>query len=136
MAWVCKLKSDTPFLGREALEAQKAQGLSKRLVTLTVDEQVPLHGLEVCECVCMCGEPVREVEREASTLAWREFAHACLLLYSLHPTSVDPSQWGACGVCAPCWLLLHHGQADRHWLRVRATSSSRRAGVHFSQVCF
>ncbi|XP_024906986.1 sarcosine dehydrogenase, mitochondrial isoform X3 [Pteropus alecto] len=46
LAFTCKLKSATPFLGREALEKQRAQGLRRRLVCLTVDEKVPVFGLE------------------------------------------------------------------------------------------
>ena len=38
LAFTCKLKMDTPFLGREALEKQKAEGLKKRLICLTLDE--------------------------------------------------------------------------------------------------
>lgn len=46
MAFTCKLKSDTDFLGRQALERQKAAGLRKRIACFTLDEHVPLHGLE------------------------------------------------------------------------------------------
>lgn len=38
LAFTCKLKAATPFLGREALERQRAQGLCRRLVCLTLDE--------------------------------------------------------------------------------------------------
>lgn len=38
LGFTCKLKKDTPFLGREALEKQKTEGLSKRLVCFTIDE--------------------------------------------------------------------------------------------------
>jgi sarcosine dehydrogenase len=38
LAFTCKLKTDTPFLGREAIERQKAEGLKKKLVCLTLDE--------------------------------------------------------------------------------------------------
>jgi sarcosine dehydrogenase len=37
-AWAVKLKSDVPFLGREALVAQKARGIEKRMATFTVDD--------------------------------------------------------------------------------------------------
>ncbi|XP_055255994.1 sarcosine dehydrogenase, mitochondrial isoform X2 [Moschus berezovskii] len=46
LAFTCKLKSSIPFLGREALEKQQAQGLRRRLVGFTVDEKVPMFGLE------------------------------------------------------------------------------------------
>ncbi|CAH2316798.1 sarcosine dehydrogenase, mitochondrial [Pelobates cultripes] len=46
LAFTCKLKSNIPFLGREALEKQKAEGIRKRLVGFTINERVPLFGLE------------------------------------------------------------------------------------------
>ncbi|KAM4696751.1 sarcosine dehydrogenase, mitochondrial [Rhinophrynus dorsalis] len=46
LAFTCKLKSSIPFLGREALEKQKANGIQKRLVGFTINEKVPLFGLE------------------------------------------------------------------------------------------
>ncbi|XP_067868103.1 sarcosine dehydrogenase, mitochondrial [Heterodontus francisci] len=47
LAFTCKLKSQIPFLGREALEKQKTEGLFKRLLCFTIDEKVPMFGLEV-----------------------------------------------------------------------------------------
>lgn len=38
LAFTCKLKSAVPFLGREALQRQRAAGLRRRLVCFTVDE--------------------------------------------------------------------------------------------------
>lgn len=46
LAFTCKLKSDVDFLGRAALERQKADGLRKRIAFFTLDENVALHGLE------------------------------------------------------------------------------------------
>ena len=47
LGFTCKLKTATPFLGREAVEAQKAEGgVKKKLVTFTLDAPVPLWGLE------------------------------------------------------------------------------------------
>lgn len=46
LAFTCKLRSSVPFLGREALEQQQAAGLRRRLVCFTVDEKVPMFGLE------------------------------------------------------------------------------------------
>ncbi|XP_032721473.1 sarcosine dehydrogenase, mitochondrial [Lontra canadensis] len=46
LAFTCKLKSAVPFLGRAALEQQRAEGLRRRLLCLTVDEKVPMFGLE------------------------------------------------------------------------------------------
>ena len=38
VAFTCKLKSGIPFLGREAVEAQKAKGIFRRLVCFTTEE--------------------------------------------------------------------------------------------------
>ncbi|XP_074650089.1 sarcosine dehydrogenase, mitochondrial-like [Tubulanus polymorphus] len=46
LAFTCKMKTDIPFLGRDALEKQKADGLKRKLVCFTIDDHVPLHGLE------------------------------------------------------------------------------------------
>ncbi|XP_045702020.1 sarcosine dehydrogenase, mitochondrial isoform X2 [Phyllostomus hastatus] len=46
LAFTCKLRSPVPFLGREALERQRAAGLRRRLVCFTVDAKVPMFGLE------------------------------------------------------------------------------------------
>ncbi len=47
LGWAAKLKTDTPFLGREALEQQKAGRLGKRLAFFTVDDpEVVLLGRE------------------------------------------------------------------------------------------
>ena len=47
LGWAAKLKTDTPFLGREALEQQKANGLAKRLTFFAVDDpEVVLLGRE------------------------------------------------------------------------------------------
>ncbi|XP_025026898.1 sarcosine dehydrogenase, mitochondrial, partial [Python bivittatus] len=46
LAFTCKLRSDIGFLGREAVEAQRATGLFCRLACFTIDEKVPLFGLE------------------------------------------------------------------------------------------
>ncbi|KAF6328076.1 sarcosine dehydrogenase [Rhinolophus ferrumequinum] len=44
LAFTCKLKSTTPFLGREALEKQRAAGLQRRLVCFTVDDPAKAQG--------------------------------------------------------------------------------------------
>lgn len=38
LAFTCKLKSNIPFLGREAVEAQKAKGIFRRLVCFTTEQ--------------------------------------------------------------------------------------------------
>ncbi len=46
-AWAVKLKGDTPFLGREALERQREEGPRRRFATFTVeDPEVVLLGRE------------------------------------------------------------------------------------------
>uniref|UniRef100_A0A4X1SY23 Sarcosine dehydrogenase, mitochondrial n=1 Tax=Sus scrofa TaxID=9823 RepID=A0A4X1SY23_PIG len=60
LAFTCKLKSAVPFLGREALEKQQAEGLHRRLVCFTVDEKVPLFGLEA---IWRSGQVVGHVRR-------------------------------------------------------------------------
>jgi len=66
LGFTCKLKTDIPFLGREALEAQKVEGLKKRLVCFTIDEHVPLFGLET----------IRRNDVEVGFLRRAEYAHA------------------------------------------------------------
>ncbi len=47
LGWAAKLKTDTPFLGREVLKQQKAGRLAKRLAFFTVDDpEVVLLGRE------------------------------------------------------------------------------------------
>lgn len=46
LEFTCKLKTDIQFLGREAIEKQKKEGLRKRLACFTIDDHIPLHGLE------------------------------------------------------------------------------------------
>lgn len=49
LGFTCKFGTDTPFLGRDALEARRAQSdraLPQRLACFTVDKSVPLHGYE------------------------------------------------------------------------------------------
>lgn len=55
---LAKLKTQAPFLGREALERQRAHGLRRKLICLTLDEKrpsAPLHGRETIwrddECI-------------------------------------------------------------------------------------
>uniref|UniRef100_A0A8C9TR05 Sarcosine dehydrogenase n=1 Tax=Scleropages formosus TaxID=113540 RepID=A0A8C9TR05_SCLFO len=60
LAFTCKMKSSIPFLGREALQAQRAQGLRRRLVCFTIDEKVPMFGLEA---IFRNGQPVGHLRR-------------------------------------------------------------------------
>jgi sarcosine dehydrogenase len=46
LAWAVKMKSGRPFLGREAIAAQLANGVKKRLATFTAAPDVVLLGRE------------------------------------------------------------------------------------------
>uniref|UniRef100_A0A1I8HUZ5 Sarcosine dehydrogenase n=1 Tax=Macrostomum lignano TaxID=282301 RepID=A0A1I8HUZ5_9PLAT len=64
LAFTCKLKlPDRPFIGREALERQRADGLRKRLICLTLDDAEPGKRLHGNELVLRDGQPVGFVRR-------------------------------------------------------------------------
>ena len=46
LGWAVKLKTPTDFRGRRAMEAQRRDGVNKRLTTFTVDPDVILLGRE------------------------------------------------------------------------------------------
>ena len=46
LAWAVKMKSGVDFIGRDAIAAQLAQGVKKRLATFTADPSVVLLGRE------------------------------------------------------------------------------------------
>jgi len=50
MGWVCKTNTDVDFIGRAALEAQKAAGVERKLICLTLLKPIPLHGREPILC--------------------------------------------------------------------------------------
>uniref|UniRef100_A0A5F9DDY0 Aminomethyltransferase folate-binding domain-containing protein n=1 Tax=Oryctolagus cuniculus TaxID=9986 RepID=A0A5F9DDY0_RABIT len=60
LAFTCKLRSPVAFLGREALQEQRAAGLRRRLVCFTLEEKVPLFGLEA---IWRSGQVVGHVRR-------------------------------------------------------------------------
>ncbi|KAM6901533.1 sarcosine dehydrogenase, mitochondrial isoform 1-T1 [Lycodopsis pacificus] len=60
LGFTCKLKSSIPFQGRERLEKQKEEGLRRRIVCFTIDEKVPMFGLEA---VFRNGTPVGHLRR-------------------------------------------------------------------------
>lgn len=64
-AALAKLKTDTPFLGREALEKQRKEGLRRKLVCLTLDESRPEHPLHGRETICRDGEIVGFIKSTA-----------------------------------------------------------------------
>ena len=57
LAFTCKLSQETPFLGREALVKQKAEGLKKRIACFTIDESVDhLYFLQLVYRFVDCAE--------------------------------------------------------------------------------
>ncbi|CAG0880074.1 unnamed protein product [Darwinula stevensoni] len=60
LAFTCKLKKGTPFLGREKVEEQNQNGVYKKIACFTLDEHVPLFGLET---IWRNGLPVGHIYR-------------------------------------------------------------------------
>ncbi|XP_055081701.1 sarcosine dehydrogenase, mitochondrial isoform X2 [Periophthalmus magnuspinnatus] len=60
LAFTCKLKSSIPFQGRDILEKQKKDGLKRKIVCFTIDEKVPMFGLEA---IFRNGVPVGHLRR-------------------------------------------------------------------------
>ncbi|XP_028273006.1 sarcosine dehydrogenase, mitochondrial [Parambassis ranga] len=60
LAFTCKLKSSIPFQGRDRLEKQKEEGLKRRIICFTIDEKVPMFGLEA---IFRNGVPVGHLRR-------------------------------------------------------------------------
>ncbi|MED6248055.1 hypothetical protein ATANTOWER_025201 [Ataeniobius toweri] len=60
LAFTCKMKRPIPFQGRERLEKQKEEGLRRRIVCFTIDEKVPMFGLEA---IFRNGVPVGHLRR-------------------------------------------------------------------------
>ncbi|XP_047425907.1 sarcosine dehydrogenase, mitochondrial [Mugil cephalus] len=60
LGFTCKLKSSIPFQGRDRLEKQKEEGLRRRIVCFTIDEKVPMFGLEA---IFRNGVPVGHLRR-------------------------------------------------------------------------
>jgi len=80
LLFACKLKSDIPFLGREAVEKAKAEGPRKRLVGFRVDDS---------EAMLWGGELIRRdgvVAGQVTSAAWGETTGACVgLAYVRQP---------------------------------------------------
>uniref|UniRef100_A0ACB8F1A3 Uncharacterized protein n=1 Tax=Sphaerodactylus townsendi TaxID=933632 RepID=A0ACB8F1A3_9SAUR len=111
LGFTCKLKTDIPFLGREAIEAQKAAGIFRRLVCFTVDEKVPLFGLEA---IWRNGKVVGHIRRA-------DFGHALnkTVAYGYirnpegGPPCIDDAGVRASAVLAPAvWNVLPN---EDHW---------------------
>ena len=80
LLFACKLRTDVPFLGREALERAKAEGPRRRLVSFVVEDPAPM--LWGGELVLRDGAPVGQV----TSAAWGETVGACVgLAYVLTP---------------------------------------------------
>uniref|UniRef100_A0A7N6AG56 Sarcosine dehydrogenase, mitochondrial n=1 Tax=Anabas testudineus TaxID=64144 RepID=A0A7N6AG56_ANATE len=60
LGFTCKLKSSIPFQGRDRLEKQKEEGLRRRIVCFTIDEKIPMFGLEA---IFRNGVPVGHLRR-------------------------------------------------------------------------
>ena len=72
LLFACKLKTDVPFLGREAVEKAKAEGPRKRLVGFKVDDP---------EAMLWGGELIRRdgvVAGQVTSAAWGETIGACV----------------------------------------------------------
>ncbi|BBY91106.1 dehydrogenase [Mycobacterium gallinarum] len=89
LLFACKLKSDIPFLGREAVEKAKAEGPRKRLVGFRVDDS---------EAMLWGGELIRRdgvVAGQVTSAAWGETTGACVgLAYVRQPDhGVVDAKW-------------------------------------------
>ncbi|XP_022101049.1 sarcosine dehydrogenase, mitochondrial-like [Acanthaster planci] len=60
LGFLCKLKTDTQFLGRGAVEKQKAEGIRKKRACFTIEDHVPLLGFE---CIRRNGQVVGHIRR-------------------------------------------------------------------------
>lgn len=80
LTFTCKLKTDIPFLGREAVEKAKVEGPRRKLVSFTVDDpSVMMWGGEL---VLRDGVAAGQV----TSAAWGEAVGSCVgLAYLWHP---------------------------------------------------
>jgi len=72
LSFTCKLNTDIPFLGREAVEKAKAEGARRRLVSFVVDDPEPM--LWGGELLLRDGEAVGHV----TSAAWGESVGGCV----------------------------------------------------------
>jgi 4-methylaminobutanoate oxidase (formaldehyde-forming) len=72
LLFACKLGTDLPFLGREAVERARAGGAARRLVSFVVDDPAPM--LWGGELLLRDGVPVGQV----TSAAWGETLGACV----------------------------------------------------------
>ncbi|XP_014664920.1 PREDICTED: sarcosine dehydrogenase, mitochondrial-like [Priapulus caudatus] len=110
LAFTCKLKSDIPFLGREAIEKQKKEGLKKRIACFTIDEHVPLLGLEA---IWRNGDIVGHVRRgEFAFFVGKSMAYG----YVQHPEG---------GTVTPAFLKSGEYELESMGTRYKATLHSK-----------
>jgi heterotetrameric sarcosine oxidase gamma subunit len=72
LSFTCKLGTDIPFLGRDAVERAKAEGVRRRLVSFSVDDPGPM--LWGGELVLRGGAPAGQVV----SAAWGETVGSCV----------------------------------------------------------
>jgi 4-methylaminobutanoate oxidase (formaldehyde-forming) len=72
LLFACKLRTDVPFLGREAVERLREEGSRRRLVSFVVEDPEPM--LWGGELVLRDGAPVGQV----TSAAWGETLGACV----------------------------------------------------------
>ena len=88
LLFACKLKTDIDFLGRTALEAARAAGPRRRLVSFVVADPEPM--LWGGELVLRDGAAVGQV----TSAAWGETVGACVgLAYVADPDGVTSADW-------------------------------------------
>ncbi|WP_433604948.1 GcvT family protein [Dactylosporangium sp. CA-139114] len=95
LLFACKLGSDIPFLGREAVERARADGPRQRLVSLVAgDPDVMMWGGELVLCD---GEPAGQV----TSAAWGETLGACVALAYVRPGDGGAWQVNVGGTLVP-----------------------------------
>ncbi len=95
LLFACKLRTDVDFLGRAAVEAARARGPRRRLVSFVVDDPEPM--LWGGELVLRDGVPVGQV----TSAAWGETVGGCVgLAYVADPSGVTSREWAASGAYA------------------------------------
>jgi len=98
LLFACKLGTDVPFLGRDALEKARAEGPRRRLVSFVVEDAEPM--LWGGELLLRDGAPSGQV----TSAAWGETLGACVGLAYV---------WGAdAGVVTPDWVRSGDYEVD------------------------
>jgi glycine cleavage system aminomethyltransferase T len=111
LLFTCKLKTDIPFLGRQAVEKAKASGTRRKLVSFVVDDAEPM--LWGGELILRDGVPTGQV----MSAAWGETLGACVgLAYVWDPagTLIDRD-----------WVLRGGFEVDVNGSRWPVTASLR-----------